>query len=137
MKRIALKNICTFFLIAIFMHSLIPLHLPEDITRDHRVNLQDIIKMAQNLNGADDQTAEIEITDFISTAQVVAGLKTVINSYDTDTWAQFGGDLIFIKPAIPCLIKSMIHSSIFLIEVPPASMAYAPLSPPPWQPPRV
>ena len=131
MKKTRWKNICTFIFMGIFLHALIPLHLPEDINRDRQINIQDAVIMAQNLNSADDRGSESKLSDFISTVQVVAGLKTVIQSQDSDNSAQGGGDLIYIRSNTPCIIKCPTASKFYFVEDHSESVRFAPPIPPP------
>lgn len=75
----------------------VPAYHPEDVSRDSRVDLADVLMQIQELSSGDPAPPDrASLRDLVSAIQVVAGMKTVIESTGDDGAAGSGLNLCYL-----------------------------------------
>ncbi len=128
------KNIVNLFLILAMLSTALPLFDPEDINRDKRMDLDDVVLSVLNFSrSAENPATFIENMErVVSTLNIVAGLKTIIKPQENTNHTKMPSTL-----DAPYMISSYdqflpVYSGLQFIE---NSLIYKSLTIPPTSPP--
>ena len=85
------RDTISIILIGILLLSGLPLFQMEDLSRDSRIDLRDVLLSVKNITttAQENRTIKSELSDIVATISVVAGLRTVIQSSQNDRSKSF------------------------------------------------
>ncbi len=80
---VCFQKYCAILITAALILSAVPVYHSEDASRDNRVDLRDVIMLIQGVSAENHPSSRpASLRDLMSSIQVVAGMKTVIQASD-------------------------------------------------------
>ena len=85
------RDIISVILVGILLLGGLPLYQMEDLSRDTRIDLKDVLLSVKNITNTaqENRAIQSELSDIVTTISVVAGLRTVIQSSQTEQSKSF------------------------------------------------